>query len=212
MRNPFLVGRHVYLRPHFPDDAQSDWAQWFNDAEANRFLYHGIFPNTPELQARFLVELQERQAAQSHLQLAIVHRESDTLIGVCSLGSIDWVNRTAEIGMVIGPPQFRGRTNGLEAMALLMYHGFGKMNLNRIWAGQHVGLRRWKETLERQLAFATEGVKRQAMLRDGQYHDVVMIAAIADDWFPLVQGAGGTLDGLLDVLQGTATSAAAAPR
>jgi ribosomal-protein-alanine N-acetyltransferase len=197
MQSPFLVGQYVYLRPHQPSDVETDWYQWFNDADVTRFMYKGSFPNTREAQAAFYADLERRQAARTHLQLAVVHRETDTFMGVMSLAGIDWVNRSAEIGLVIGPPQFRGKQNGLEAMALLMHHGFATLNLNRIHAGQHVGLERWKKAIMRHLAFVEEGILREAMFKDGRYNDVVAIATLASDWWRRWDEAGRSIAGMI---------------
>jgi RimJ/RimL family protein N-acetyltransferase len=197
MDSPFLVGQHVYLRPHQPSDVDSDWYQWFNDADVTRFMYKGTFPNTREQQAAFYAELERKQAARTHLQLAVVHRATDTFMGVMSLANIDWVNRAAEIGLVIGRADFRGRQSGLESMALLMHHGFATLNLNRIYAGQHVGLERWKKAIMRHLAFVEEGILRQAMFKDGRYNDVVAISVVAGDWWRRWDEAGGSIAGMI---------------
>ena len=199
MQSPFLVGDHVYLRPHLPSDVDSDWYQWFNDADVTRFMFKGVFPNTREQQAAFFAELEQKQQSRTHLQLAVVNRETDTFAGVMSLGSIDWVNRAAEIGLVIGRADLRGRQNGLEAMALLMHHGFSTLNLNRIYAGQHVGLERWKLALMRHLAFVQEGTLRQAMFKDGRYNDVVAISVLAEDWWRRWEEAGRSIAGMISV-------------
>jgi len=186
MNSPFLVGRQIYLRPHFPSDLETNWYQWFNDPEVTEFMYQGVFPNTPQGQATFFEDIMKAEQSKSRLQLAIIHKETDSFIGIVSLGNIDWVNRSAEIAIVIGEKKLRGRRNGLEAMALLIHHGFSKMNLNRIWAGQHIGLRRWREALEANLGFRLEGTMRQAVFTHGSYYDVVIISVLAEDWFKLL--------------------------
>jgi RimJ/RimL family protein N-acetyltransferase len=205
MQSPFLVGQHVYLRPHQPSDVDTDWYQWFNDADVTRFMYKGTFPNTREQQAAFYADVERRQAARTHLQLAVVHRETDTFMGVISLAKIDWVNRAAEIGLVIGRAEFRGRRSGLECMALLVHHGFATLNLNRIYAEQHVGLERWKNALVRYLAFEEEGILRQAMFKDGGYDDMVAVSVLAGDWWRRWDQVGRSIPGMIG------TAAADAP-
>jgi ribosomal-protein-alanine N-acetyltransferase len=197
MHSPFLIGHKVYLRSHLPSDLDTNWYQWFNDFEVTEFMFKGVFPNTLEDQVTFFEQIKELQRSRKHLQLAVVHKETDTFIGVISLGSISWVNRSAEIALVIGEREFKGRGNGLEAMALLINHGFAKMNLNRIWAGQHVGLERWREALEVNLGFRQEGMMREAIFSHGRYHDVVIISVLAGDWFEMLKQRGPTVADLL---------------
>ncbi|HYR07440.1 MAG TPA: GNAT family N-acetyltransferase [Longimicrobium sp.] len=205
MQSPFLVGQHVYLRPHQPSDVDSGWYQWFNDPDVTRFMRTGSCPGTREQQAAFYADVERRQAARSHLQLAVVHRETDTFMGVVSLANIDWVNRAAEIGLVIGRAELRGRGSGLECMALLVHHGFAALNLNRIYGEQHVGLERWKNALVRHLAFVEEGVLRQALFKDGCYNDMVAVSVLAGDWWRRWDQAGRSIAGMIG------TSAADAP-
>jgi len=197
MVSPFLVGPGVYLRPHLPSDLESDWHQWFNDPEVNRFLHHGVFPNTRERQAAFFEELRARHEARSHLQLAIVERDTGDFVGVISLGSLDWVHRNAELAVVIGRTGSRGRGVGSEAVALVLHHAFMKMNLHRVWASQHAGLARAREVLRRDFGFRDEGTLREAMCRDGEFHDLVLVGLLAREWRQLLDDSGGTLAGML---------------
>ncbi|HYR11425.1 MAG TPA: GNAT family protein [Longimicrobium sp.] len=197
MDTPFLTGDLLHLRPHSPADLDAGWNQWFNDPAVTRYMYKGTFPTTRQDQAAYLERLGEMNRAGTHLQLAVVDRETGIFGGVASLSNIDWVNRSAEIAIVMGVARMRTRPHSLEAMALLLHHGFATLRLNRIWAGQHVGLRRWKGALERHFAGVTEGVRRQAMFKDGRYHDVVVISTLAADWWRRWELAGGSVAALL---------------
>ena len=183
----FLVGRSIYLRGHERADLDTNWYQWFNDAEITRYMYQRVFPNTYEGQVQFYDRL---HSDKDKIQLAIIHQRMEKLIGVISISNIDWVNRSGEIAVVIGEKEYQGQKYGLEAMALMMYHGFTKMNLNRIWAGQHIGLKNWKEALEKYLCFETEGRLRQAIFSDGEYFDVVIIGALAKDFIKRLREKG----------------------
>jgi ribosomal-protein-alanine N-acetyltransferase len=183
----FLTGRSIYLRGHERADLDTNWYQWFNDAEITRYMYQRVFPNTYEGQVQFYDHL---LSDKDKIQLAIIHQRTGKLIGVISISNIDWVNRSGEIAVVIGEKEYQGHKHGLEAMALMMYHGFTKMNLNRIWAGQHIGLKTWKEALQKYLCFETEGTLRQAMFSDGQYFDVVIIGALAKDFIKRLSEKG----------------------
>ncbi|HEX2188393.1 MAG TPA: GNAT family protein [Longimicrobiaceae bacterium] len=196
MESPFLTGPTVYLRPHVAADVEGDWFQWFNDPEVNRFLHHGVFPNTRERQAAFLEELHGRHEARTHLQLAIVERATGDFVGVVSLGSIDWVHRNAELAMVMRSGS-QSRGIGREVAALVLNHGFMKMNLHRIWACQHVGLSWASDGLKRYFGFREEGTLREAMRRDGEYHDLLVVGLLAREWRELLDGAGETLADVL---------------
>lgn len=186
--NAFLIGENIYLRGHEKSDLESNWFKWFNDQSVTKFMRKGVFPNTYENQVSFFEHLQNDE---HKIQLAIIHKSTNKFIGVVSISDIDWVSSFGEIAIVIGEEEYRGRRNGLEAMALMMYHGFTKMNLNRIWAGQHIGLKSWKEALEKYLCFKQEATLRQAIFSHGKYHDVVIIGALAEDFLQRLEGKNG---------------------
>lgn len=197
LESPFLLGDLVYLRPHTRADLASSWYQWFNDRDVTRYMFKGAFPNTDADQSAFLASLEAGMAARTMLQLAIVERATGRFVGVISLNPIDWVSRSAEIAMVIGEERDRRRGFGLEAMALLTHHAFTKMNLHRLWAGQHSQLERWREALDLGLGYTTEGRMREAIFTEGRYHDVLIIGILAQQWLARVE-AHGSVAGILD--------------
>ena len=38
MNNPYLVGKHVYLRHPTKQDVEGKWYEWFSDEETTKFL------------------------------------------------------------------------------------------------------------------------------------------------------------------------------
>ncbi len=190
MKEPaFLEGHTVYLRSPVEDDViDGNWHAWYNDAHVTRFTSHGIFPNTREAQLEYL---RAGLADTNRLMLATVAREGDRLLGNISLQEIDPINRRAEIAITLG--EGRSETAGLEAMALLVGHGFRRLNLNRIYGGAHCGLDVWVGMLGA-LGFRVEGRQEQHVLRDGRYWDIVLFRVLADEYFEI---EGSTEGGLL---------------
>jgi len=47
--------------------------------------------------------------------------------------AINWLNRSAGLGITIGDKSFWGRGYGTDAMRIMMRLGFDKMNLHRLW-------------------------------------------------------------------------------
>ncbi len=189
MKNPFLVGQTIYLRaPDLEADViKGDWAQWFNDPTITKFLYHGNYPNTPEKQ---LEHMKAALASKDKLILAIADIETDTLVGTISLQNIDYLNRMAEIAMVIGAKDYPKYRAPFEAMALLTEHTFTRLNLNRIYAGQHVGLWKWVNRLEL-LGYKLEGYMRDTHFCNGELCDSVRMGLLAKDFFAILKGRQG---------------------
>jgi [ribosomal protein S5]-alanine N-acetyltransferase len=99
MHHPFIVGERLYLRRVERADLGTDYFQWLNDPDVTRHMYNGTFPNSEEAMVAYY-----EQTVQStdRVNLAMVRREDDRHIGNIGLSAIDWVNRTAEVGIIIG--------------------------------------------------------------------------------------------------------------
>ena len=184
----FLKGHTIYLRSPVEDDVMDgNWHAWYNDSHVTRFNSHGIFPNTREAQLEYL---RASLADTGKLMLAIVASEGDRLLGNISLQDIDLINRRAEIAILLG--EEHPKTAGLEAMALLVGHGFRRLNLNRIYAGARRGLDVWVGMLGA-LGFRVEGRHEQHVLRDGKYWDIILFRVLAEEYFEIEDSTEGGL-------------------
>ncbi|MEH1919325.1 GNAT family N-acetyltransferase [Nostoc sp.] len=177
----FLEGEIVYLRlPDIQKDIyEGNWHQWFNDPDITRYLIHGVYPINREKEAHIIE--QEIKKTNS-IVLSIIYKENHQHIGVISLKNIDLINRNAEIGIVMGVQTIMG--SALEAMALLTKHSFDKLNLIKIYAGQHEGLWKWINTLEL-IGYRIEGYRHNSGIRFGQSYGVVLTSVDGEDFYEL---------------------------
>ncbi len=178
----FIAGERCYLRPLVRDDLAGNWQRWFNDAEVTRHLYRGVFPTTTEGLAAFYEEVVQ---SQNDLVLGICASSDEVHVGNVGLHRIDWVNRSAEFGIVIGEREYWGRGIGAEATRLIVQHGFRRLNLNRIWLGvfaDHTAA----SDMYRKVGFRDEGRLREAVLREGAAQDTLVMSILASE----LSGAG----------------------
>jgi len=183
----FIKGRFIYLRkPDIQADVyDGEWHSWFNDMKITKYLVHGIFPVSREEEAKIV---QEEIDNPSTLLLSIGDVKSDRHIGIISLKAIDLLNRTAEIAIVMGVEKFGA---ALEAMALLTEHAFERLNLNRLYAGQHEDLWKWVNSLAL-IGYKIEGYRRHGGIR-GRAYDTVLTGITAEDYFRLKKERGTSL-------------------
>src|SRR5690349_17966810 len=88
MKNPFLAGAHIYLRPLEREDAALI-VPWINDPELRRML----LTNRP-LNVQSEIDFIDRMNASEHdLVLGIVVKDGDRLVGVTGFHQIDFRNR-----------------------------------------------------------------------------------------------------------------------
>lgn len=97
MKNPFLVGEKVYLRPLERDDAPL-LLPWVNDSEviANLIMY------TPKNLQSELEFIERASKSDTDIILGIALKGSDKLIGTTGLHRPDWKNRNCMFGILIG--------------------------------------------------------------------------------------------------------------
>jgi ribosomal-protein-alanine N-acetyltransferase len=175
-RSRFIPGQGINLRALVESDLDGGWYGWFNDPEVTWFQNKGILPNTPEKQAAFYRHL---QTDTSQLTLAI---EADSVhIGTITLKDIDWVHKTAELGVVIGDREYWGRGFGAQAWWLITRHGFLALNLNkiiaRIFRGNDASLRSALRS-----GYLVEGTQKEMFYRHGEYHDLTLVGVTAARW------------------------------
>jgi RimJ/RimL family protein N-acetyltransferase len=176
VRNPFLVGKRLYLRPLELDDAPT-FVGWVNDPRVNRTLQlHGPMS---EIAERDWIERTVR--SKEGMAGVIMTRDHDRMIGVSGLGLINWRDRHASFGIMIGVPAMWGRGFGTEVTVLVTDYGFHWLNLNRVYlhvyAHNLAGIRAYEKA-----GYRLEGVQRQGAFREGAYHDVHLMAVLRDEW------------------------------
>jgi RimJ/RimL family protein N-acetyltransferase len=137
------------------------------------------FPNTRELQFAFLRN--ELEGSTTKLQLGICDAISGgPIFGIVSLQNIDYISRDAEFSIVIGEEKYRHVKYFIEAAQLMMRHGFSTLNLHRIHTGTFMP--NVVELMARTLGGRAEGLLRQAVYKNGRYHDVTLFGVLADEF------------------------------
>src|SRR5438477_9442709 len=125
MRNPFLVGRHIYLRPLELSDAHA-MVPWMNDREVTRTL-NSMRPVNEDSERGFIERVTQ---SDTEVATAIMTRHGDRFIGTAGLMMIQWRVRQAGFGISIGEKGYWGRGFGTEATWLLVRHAFEDLDLN----------------------------------------------------------------------------------
>lgn len=132
-------------------------------------------------QATILIERDQREmAAGTHIRLAIVLRDTEQLIGTCTLFKIDQQCRRAELGYGIAP-EFWRQGFMTEAVSALLDFGFSELNLNRVEADIDPRNLASGRSLEK-LGFLREGLLRERWIVGEEVSDSALYGLLAKDW------------------------------
>lgn len=174
----FLETPRLILRPLMAADADGPYPCWFNDAEACAGNSHHIYPYTREQALEYITSI---LGSKSNLVLAITLKEDGRHVGNISLQQIHFVNRSAELAIIIGDAACRSKGIGVEACKAIIRHAFAALNLHRVSFGtfeNNLGMR----GIAKKLGFEEEGILKQAVFKNGRYVDIILYGLLADSF------------------------------
>jgi RimJ/RimL family protein N-acetyltransferase len=177
VKDPFMVGRQVYVRALERADLPS-MVRWINDSEVTRLLFTGDHPTTIEGLTK---QWEQDTGGSKDISFAVCTKEDGVFIGTTGLYAINWIMRTAEFRIFLGETSFWNRGIGTEASKLMVVYGFDKLNLNRISLGVNAenkgGVRAYEKA-----GFVREGLLRQEQYRNFQYYDVIVMGLLRAEY------------------------------
>lgn len=172
-------GNKVGLRALSKSDLSGNYLRWFNDPEVMRYSSNGIYHNTYEKFEKYIDSL---EGDRSRLVWAMDELSSQKHIGNVSLQSIDFINRNAEIAIILGDKTCWGKGLAKEALQFVFKHGFERMNLHRIYCGTAAS-NHPMQFLAEKLRMKKEGIKREALFLEGKYIDVIYYGILKQEFF-----------------------------
>ena len=102
MKNPFLIGKKIYLRALQYDDLPN-LEKWLNDERVTYYLQQGDKPpNIEILKKSYDVE----GKSNSQIPFAVIDKKSNKHIGWTGLFEINWLSRNAEMRIFVGDSNF----------------------------------------------------------------------------------------------------------
>jgi RimJ/RimL family protein N-acetyltransferase len=177
METPFLIGDRIYLRPLDTEADLDRCLRWINDPEVSATLgRHHPIGRVAERDW-----LEEQYKSDTQINLAIVVKDADRHIGNCGFNTIDYVNRNAVFGILIGEKEAWGHGYGPEAARLLLKYGFEELGLHRIGLEVYAHNARAIRAYEK-AGFVREGVLRESYFRSDSFHDTILMSVLESEW------------------------------
>lgn len=163
----------IYLRLMTHDDTDLIVAWRNSDAVRKNFIYQELF--TREGHENWI----RTQIDTGHVvQTIICDAAMDRPLGSVYIRDIDRQHQKAEYGIFIGEADARGRGIGTAAAKLMLRYCFEEEGLHRIYlralADNEQAVRSYEKA-----GFVREGYLRDDVRIDGEYRDIIWMAAIA---------------------------------
>lgn len=175
-RNPFIVGKKVYLRPVESEDAEL-FVRWQSHPDVRYSFFIGM-PTNVMRQREFIENLYKDNYT---ISFVITSQGNNKPIGVTMFNRIDWIGRAATYGIIIGEPKEWGKGLGTEVTQLMVDYGFQTLGLHRIqlhvWVGNTRGLKAYQKA-----GFKKEGLLRQAMYHAGKHEDFYVMSILYSEY------------------------------
>jgi RimJ/RimL family protein N-acetyltransferase len=158
--------------------------KWANDPVTQDGIGELHFPSSMDFHNSWFQNLKNDRLNQRF----VVEVPDVGIIGISSIMNIDWRNRHAWHGLVLGEGNHRGKGYGIDAIMATMRYAFDELNLERLdgsmleynkislatYCGKKLG---WKE----------EGRRRNYYFRKGRYWDQILVGVTRQDYLELIE-------------------------
>jgi RimJ/RimL family protein N-acetyltransferase len=176
----FLRGKRLYLRPPTKEDIPC-FLRWINDPEVNCYLSK-FLPVTEADEIEWLDRLHKNK--NEEIVLVIVTAKNGQPIGTMGIHHINWKDRIATTGAMIGERAFWGKGYGSEAKMLLLNYAFNTLNLRKV-CSLVLSFNKRSQAYSEKCGYKVEGVLKQHVFKNGRYWDLVNLAVFKRNWLPL---------------------------
>lgn len=175
---PELFTPRLVLRPPVLADARDFFAYASNPQVARYVLW---YPHeSPGYSRQVLRSMVTRDRMEGLHTYALALKSDRRMIGTIGLVHLDPENGAAEVGFSMSN-QFWGQGLMTEALKAYLHAAFTRWGLHRVEA-QHDALNPASGRVMEKAGMKREGVLRERMFYKGRYADMVMYAAIKEDW------------------------------
>ena len=171
-----LVVDNVYLSPISLDDVE-EYTEMVNDIKVSVGVGYLSYTNIIDFESEkeFLI------SAKKEKMFAVRLLKNDELLGNIGFNSVDLLNRTAVIGIMLGNPNYQRKGYGVEAVKLILDYGFSFLNLRNI----SLSVFEYNEAaynLYKKAGFKEVGRLRKAVEILGKTYDVIIMDMLKEEF------------------------------
>jgi RimJ/RimL family protein N-acetyltransferase len=177
-----ILGKRVVLRAVTRADLPL-LHEWGNDPTIWPLLGGWHFPTSPEWGEAWLEGIRNDSLNQ---RLAIDTTEHG-LIGTANIVDINWKDRTAFHGLMIGSKDIRGHGYGFDTIMAVMRFAFDELGLFRLDSSIIESNRPSYHVYVEKCGWREEGRQRGWYSRSGKRWDRILVGITADDYRGLIE-------------------------
>lgn len=179
MSNVFLTGKTTILRPVHLSDVPT-LTSWMNNPDTRKYLTRR-FPLS-ELDEKAWVEKSSILSKHpTDLVFIVETKDEHKPIGTMGLHSINWIDRNAITGTVIGEEVDRGKGYATDAKMTLLQYAFETLGMHKIISFAFAkNIKSIKYS--KRCGYVVEATLKDELFHNGQWEDMVSLACFYDGW------------------------------
>lgn len=166
-----IKGKKVVLRGIEPQDLE-DIREMTNDAEQERLIGGWSYPATKKHQEDWY---QRILSDRKNVRFAVEY--DGRFVGLVNLIEIDWKNRCAETSIRLTNKAPKRKGVGTDALISLVDYAFNELNLHRLYA-TIIDNNEISKKLHQKCGYVFEGTQKDAIYKNGKYHDRILMALV----------------------------------
>ncbi len=159
------------------DEVLEHAMEWVNEPEVTKNFAQFDHVYTKEEERAYLTKLLTSPTDRVYA----IENEKHEYIGQIGIHQIYWPAKHGRIGTVLGKKSEWGKGHAKRALELLCPIAFKELGLNKLWAIFYKTNERMKHITD-SLGFKQEGLLRQEYCHKGQYHDMIRMALLKDEY------------------------------
>lgn len=178
MLKQLFRGNKLRLTALRDSDAES-MRQWTEDSVfANLASSNAAYPRTDK---QIKERIESSQSGKNGYYFAMRPLDDERLLGLVSLGEIEWNNGVGWVGIEIGDTQNRGQGYGTEAMSLLLDYAFLELNFRKVQLSVF-DYNQPAIAIYEKLGFVQEGTLREFGVRFNTTYDMLFYGILRREW------------------------------
>jgi len=163
-----LIGDRIYLSPKsISDEEVEKFTEWMNDFQVTDYTGRSAQITTLVGEKEWLENSVKNKDNRS---FNIVELDNNKLIGTVGLEHLNWIERSAVLGIFIGDSEYRSKGYGAEAINLILEYGFKYLNLHSIRL-ELLSINERAHKCYLKCGFKDTGRSREEVFLNGKYYD-----------------------------------------